>query len=268
MAGWTSITPLGQRTSLSTSRAGIARPSRRLAFVAGLVAVLGAVVGGSALFRSINTQADSGFAPTTNYPVTQTRPTAGWAGDLSGSGYPDFAFTDADGSRVGVINQMTWPWDNSATYYPVGTDPRSIAAGDFYGDGHRDLATANNGANSVSVLLNGWNQGWGKAFHAAVNYAVGTDPVFVVAGDTYAVNPTYRTVVATAIAFNKDGKRDIATVNRGSNSVSILLGNGDGTFQPAHSYAAGTDPLAAAALDVNGDGVDDLVVADDSADSY
>src|SRR2546423_9801791 len=237
---------------------------RRRGLVGATVAIPVALVG-VLLGPAWNSRAGTGFAPTVNYPVTETRPSAGWGGELDGSyTYPDFAFADAAGGRVGVIVQMLWPWDTSAVYFPVGNNPRSIAGGDFSGDGHDDLATANAGSNNVSVLINGGPNGLGKSFAPAVNYAVGTNPVFVVAGDILSTNPGAH----IPIDFNHDGKRDIVAVNRASNSVSVLLGNGNGTFQGAHSYASGTDPVAAAANDLNGDGATDLVVANNSADSY
>ena len=45
--------------------------------------------------------------------------------------------------------------------------------------------------------------------------------------------------------FNGDGRTDLAVANYGSNDVSILLGNGDGTFQPQVTYAVGSDPRRA-----------------------
>lgn len=74
-------------------------------------------------------------------------------------------------------------------------------------------------------------------------YHVGTAPNMVVAGD-----------------FNADGKIDLATVNSGSGNVSVLLGNGDGTFQAAKNINVGGTPTSLAAGDFNGDGKLDLAV--------
>src|SRR6266481_6798217 len=71
-------------------------------------------------------------------------------------------------------------------------------------------------------------------FAAAKSYPVGTTPAAVAVGD-----------------FNGDGKPDIAVANTGSDNVSILLGNGDGTFQPAVNYSAGCSPTAIAVGDFN-----------------
>ncbi len=87
-------------------------------------------------------------------------------------------------------------------------------------------------------------------FSGPKNYPVGTMPVAATVGD-----------------FNGDGKQDLAVVNSGSGNVSILLGNGDGTFQPAVNYSVSSSPTFAAVGDFNGDGKLDLVVANGSANT-
>jgi hypothetical protein len=62
--------------------------------------------------------------------------------------------------------------------------------------------------------------------------------------------------------FNGDGIQDLAVANWGSNTVSVLLGNGDGTFQAARNFAAGSHPSSVAVGDFNGDGIQDLAVAE------
>ena len=60
--------------------------------------------------------------------------------------------------------------------------------------------------------------------------------------------------------FNGDGKPDLAVVNNSGNNVSVLLGNGDGTFPAAPNYSAGIYPGGVAVADFNGDGILDLAV--------
>ena len=62
--------------------------------------------------------------------------------------------------------------------------------------------------------------------------------------------------------FNGDGHADLAVANVKDNSVSVLLGNGDGTFRPASRFATGVGPSGLAIGDFNGDGKPDLAVAD------
>src|SRR5207248_3078866 len=119
-----------------------------------------------------------------------------------------------------------------------------VAVGDFDGDGKLDLAVANFNSANVSVLL---GKGDGT-FQAPNNFVVGTEPISVAVGD-----------------FNGDGILDLATANGidfggGSNNVSVLLGKGDGSFQPAMNLAAGSNPHSVAVGDFNGDGKLDLAV--------
>ena len=60
--------------------------------------------------------------------------------------------------------------------------------------------------------------------------------------------------------LNGDGKRDLIVVNHDSDSISVLLGNGDGTFKPQKTYAAGTKPTMAVTGDFNRDGKIDIAV--------
>ena len=67
------------------------------------------------------------------------------------------------------------------------------------------------------------------------------------------------------VDLNGDGKLDLVVENSGSNTVSVLLGNGDGTFKPAVNYATGTTPWSLAVGDVNGDGKVDIVTDNSGA---
>ena len=132
----------------------------------------------------------------------------------------------------------------------VGSGAFSVAAGDFNGDGILDLASVAQGNNTVSVLL-GKTDG---TFKPLVSYPTGPAPTAVVVGD-----------------FNGDGNLDLAVTNGncvyvypsydcGPSTVSILLGNGDGTFRPHFDYSAGTQPSSLVAGDFNGDRKLDLAI--------
>ena len=166
--------------------------------------------------------------------------------DFNGDGVPDLAAANdgpAPGHTVGRVWILLGRGDGTFRFlveYGVGNDPRSVAVGDFNGDGKPDLAVANSGSDRVSVLL---GKGDGT-FQPAVNYGAGADPWSVVAGD-----------------FNHDGKADLAVANINSRNVSVLLGKGDGTFESAVNYRTGIGPRSVATGDFNGDGKPDLVAA-------
>ncbi|MDT8325051.1 MAG: VCBS repeat-containing protein, partial [Bacteroidota bacterium] len=59
---------------------------------------------------------------------------------------------------------------------------------------------------------------------------------------------------------------DLVTANKLNDGVSVLLGNGDGSFQAAQAFVAGDAPGAAEVADLDGDGVPDLVTANEFSD--
>src|SRR5205085_3943210 len=78
----------------------------------------------------------------------------------------------------------------------------------------------------------------------------------------FSVTPTGNTPSPNEHAdMNNDGKIDVITCDTAGNSVSVLLGNGDGTFQPAITYPMGLDPRGLAVLDADGDGDVDVATA-------
>lgn len=143
--------------------------------------------------------------------------------------------------RSAIAASMSW----SRSRIPVQGSPAAIALGDFNGDGFPDLAALTNGS-TVTILIGNGN---GDFTAMAEKPFAGINPVAITAGD-----------------FNGDGKTDLAVLNAGEvgtdGSVSILLGNGDGTFAPAlRTLATGKEPNSIVVADFNGDGIPDLAVA-------
>ena len=117
--------------------------------------------------------------------------------------------------------------------YAVGLNPKGIVSADFNRDGVADLAVANSGDSSVSILLGRGN----GSFGTASSVAVAASPNELVTAD-----------------FNGDGIADLAIAG---SSVTVLLGNGDGTFKRS-DIAVNSSSITSA--DFNGDGKLDLAV--------
>jgi hypothetical protein len=119
-----------------------------------------------------------------------------------------------------------------------------VITGDFNGDGNLDLAVTNTADDSVNILLGNGN----GTFQSAVSYDAGLgsggNPVWLAAAD-----------------FNGDGNLDLAV--EGNDKVSILLGNGDGTFAAATTFSTGSSSGNRGGLAVGdyfGNGRQDLAV--------
>jgi len=193
-----------------------------------------------------------------------------------------------------IANPTTSPVFANAPGSPVtvGTNPYSVAVGDFNGDGKLDLAVANLGSDNLTILLGNGNGTFTPTAQSPI--ATGSAPISVAVGDfngdgkldlavadsvrkgtvsillgngdgtfTSAASPaTGNSPSSVAVGdFNGDGKLDLAVANGGDDTVTVLLGNGDGTFKPAASPATGSQPQSVAVGDFNGDGKLDLAVA-------
>lgn len=134
-----------------------------------------------------------------------------------------------------------------ARTYRAGTDPRAIAVGDFDGDTVLDVAIANYESDNISVRL-GLGDG---TFSGQQKFPTGGRPTSVIAAD-----------------LNGDGILDLSTANGkiGFNKVSVLIGNGNGTFAEAQHFAAEFRPGDIVADDFNGDNILDLAVTHDLTD--
>jgi N-acetylneuraminic acid mutarotase len=191
---------------------------------------------------------DGTFRPGPVYPLTQ--PYDITVADFNGDGFLDLAVADNGANLVRVFMG-----NGDGTFAPpvnrYGPAAERVLAVDLNGDGHPDLAvlaycaaqlkTCPHGA--VEVFL---NDGRGS-FGAPRFFRVAVGPDGVAAAD-----------------LNHDGKMDLVVANNNFESpsvISVLLGRGDGTFEPAVNYNAGAGPAGVAIADLNGDGNLDVVVA-------
>jgi hypothetical protein len=189
---------------------------------------------------------DGTFQAAANYDAGM-RPTSIAVGDFNGDGKLDIAVTNLGGNNVSVLLGKGDGTFLARVDYATGSAPNSVASADFNGDGKLDLAVTNQSDNTVSVLLGNGD----GTFQAPLNYSVGAMPGSVAIGD-----------------FNGDAKLDLAVANgcgpsgcASGGSVSILLGNGDGTFQAHADYGTPRLPALVAVGDFNGDGRLDVAVA-------
>jgi hypothetical protein len=201
---------------------------------------------------------DGTFQPAVQYPVGQ-QPTSIAVGDFNGDGKLDLVVVDsADATVTILLGEGDGTFQTLPEVPAFGASPAGLAVGDFNGDGKLDLAVtnensgANLGSGTVSILLGNGD----GTFQLALNFSAGSNPGPIAVGD-----------------LNGDGKLDLVVANNDAgttavnNTINVLLGNGDGSFQPAQSFTVGTNPTAVALADFNGDGKLDAAVSNHDANN-
>lgn len=211
----------------------------------GLLMVLFVAVPASASLRPVSFSAATTYESEGPFPFTVA------VADLNRDGHPDLTVVNSGfPSSVSVLLGNGSGGFSLATPYPTdGFFSYSIAAGDVNGDSIADVAVTNINSNTVSVLLGDGQGGLG----ASAAFATGTSP----------------DLAPTSVAIgdlNGDGKPDLAVANQNAFSVSVLLGDGAGSFGPATEFPI-EGPFSPSSLkiaDLNGDGKPDLIVGDSS----
>ncbi len=191
---------------------------------------------------------DGSFAANVDYPAG-SQLTAIALGDLNGDGKLDIVVTNAvgpTGTAIVLLGAGGGMFAGNLAFQ-VGIYPTGVALGDLNGDGKLDVVVANTGADeywSASVLL---GKGDGT-FAAKVDYDTGRGPSAVRQGD-----------------LNGDGNLDIIVSSSVStnnvDTVTVLLGRGDGTFAAKVEYGTEASPNSVALGDLNGDGWLDVVTS-------
>jgi hypothetical protein len=216
--------------------------------------------------------------------------------DLNGDGRPDLVTANLHESDVSVLLATGAGGFQPERRVPVGSRPFAVAVADLDGDGSGDLVTANFGSGDVSVALGNGD----GTFRPAQSFAVGEGPQWVAVAD---VNRDTRPHVLVARTFNEgfagdvtlllgngdgtllppvrfavrltsggwqvvaagdldgDGAPDVVALS-GSRLV-LLLGRGNGTFEPPEVLPVAGDARRLVLADVNRDGFVDLVTAED-----
>src|SRR5260370_22282408 len=163
--------------------------------------------------------------------------------DVDHDGYLDMVGNKPDNSVV-----ILMPGNGDGTVGPnrpsVGASPYSVAVGDFNEDGINDLAVANSGSNSFSLLLGNGN----ATFQVARSIPVRLRPTSVAAG-----------------RFTNSAHLDLAVVNSSSADVSVFRGTRHGTFIQLGAVIVGSNPQALILGDFNNDRSLDMAVVRDLA---
>jgi hypothetical protein len=239
-------------------------------------------------------------APLTNYAAGNA-PSFVTTADLRASSINDLIVANAADNTVSVLLGNGDGTFGAQTTFPTGTSPVWITNGQFNNgttavnsDNILDLAVANKAANTISILL---GKGDGT-FQPKTDIPTGRAPVSVIAAnfhdsigtgflDLAVANQDDNSIsifqgngdgTFRASAFiqlpagfspaalattdlNADGHADIVVADQGHNTISVFLGNGDGTFQNRTDYATGAAPVSVAFGDFSGDGAEDIAVA-------
>jgi hypothetical protein len=194
------------------------------------------------------------FPTVINYPAGgYGQPWDVTVADVNGDGRPDLLATNSATSQLAVLLNTAAGMQAAATYSTgIGTYPTGLAVRDVNADGRPDVLTTDfNGSSTSAILLLGNGNG---TFQAAVALPTGSNsrPVQLAVGDV-----------------NTDGLPDVLTANFNSSTASVLLGNGNGTFQAPNTYSTGNNSNAQviALADMNGDMKLDLVTANSGGNS-
>lgn len=171
--------------------------------------------------------------------------------DLDLDGRPDLALAHFGTGLLSVRLNQGHGQFGPLRRYPAGLLPSIVETGDFNRDGREDIAITNDGSNSLSILL---SKGDGTLEPARV-YPI-TDP----ANSSPQGSGAFPLLIDD---FNHDGDLDIVTATSVPTHISVLLGNGDGTFRAAKTYPIPSPlnvfPFTLAKGDFDGDGNVDLV---------
>ena len=201
---------------------------------------------------------DGTFQPAVSYPLAGMRPWQVIAGDFANNGILDLVAATGYGQTVSILMGNGDGTFQPAKSIKTGWHPMAVEVADLNRDGNLDLLVANHTYGTLEVFLGNGD----GTFQTPKNYALGP-----VTNYPFLLLPRWIAVTD----FNNDGIPDVAVVNAGDkgqgNSVSVLLGKGDGSFWPAVYWNTGVQPIGIAVGDFNRDGNMDMVTVDNTSNT-
>jgi hypothetical protein len=202
---------------------------------------------------------DGTFQQSVTLPLPpNSGPTSILAADFNGDGRVDLAVTDSTldvepaGQLFGAVSIFLNNGDGTfqpLPPIPVPGGPSGITSGDFAGNGRIDLAVTDNAASTITILMNNGDGTFTSLPPIPLAYP-NSFPSAIVTGD-----------------FNHDNHLDLAVADAGTDDVTVLFGNGDGTFQAPQTIWTGNSPLetlSLAAGDFRNNGATELAIAADN----
>ena len=238
---------------------------------------------------------DGTFAQSLNHTVGTYGTSQNVVVDLNHDGHLDVVAVqpntniEADGKLAVLLGNGDGTLQNAVSY-PLGDDPTAVTAGDFNGDGNPDIAVANDGYSvpgsislflgkgdgtlqSPATLLAGSSVPWcfagdfngdGKLDLAVITGGSSGGAFTLLGNGDGTFQPPTATLILSGIDavvadFNHDGKLDLAVIDY-AHTITIALGNGDGTFSLGQAYQVGSGPTDIRTADFDGDGILDLAV--------
>lgn len=197
-------------------------------------------------FTTTSTAATALFPNAVSYGV-QNSPTAIYAADINSDGAVDLLTANLLSNSLSLLKGNGDGSFAPKVDYTAGNGPISILASDLDLDGDLDVVVLNRDDATLSVFDGrGGSRG---LLLAPTSYATGGGPRDVCSGD-----------------FNDDGYIDLATANRATDDISVLLNDQAGGFAAAVAYPAGNGSNSIASADLNKDGFLDLVCSNDISD--
>lgn|GEM_PF-4797341 len=246
-----------------------------------ILGVNSAAAGGAGMQVLVNDGTGSGIVTYQATLAMAAAPVAVVAADVNDDGWDDIVASSGSADSVDMfINDGNDDFE-SAAVYPTGAYAGTLTAQDLSGDGAPDLLLNSNG--SLTLLLNDGTGsfGPGKSYPAGDFSTVTTGDVIgdgetdlLLYGGKSGVgvmlphgDGTYNPVAWTPVLadavdiddFNNDGVPDLAAASTSAGTVTVLPGNGDGTFGTPASYQANAAPVGIWSFDQNGDGWEDIV---------